>query len=195
MSRSTEIVLSTSLPQVDPLRCIQALLRLTGAGEAFIASRTVGVSREFEAFSAFVRGEAEDDREDCVLLGSRVPADQIPSLYQDGTCLTLDLSNCPLSESLETAVEASIPAEDLDEFFVSRVYLKVGDHDVFDVSYSDEVTYLGRYSVSLKFQADGTPAAPDAVRDRIDSLGVFRDILSRFEKVLGPARVAFLLLV
>jgi hypothetical protein len=196
MSRTTEIVISTSHPQDDPLQSIRALLRMTGAERAFIASRTVSESREFEAYSAFVRGEAEDSDEERIHVGSRVPADQIPSLYRDGTCLILDLSYCPLSESLWAAIEASIPADDLGEFFLSRVHLQVGEHDVFDVDYSsDEVTYLGRYTVTLKLEASGTPTAPEAVRNQILALNEFREILTRFEKEFGPAQVAFLYIV
>ena len=125
MPRSTEILISTARPQDDPLQAIRMLIRLTGAEEAFIASRTVGVSREFEAFSAFSRGETEDPHDERVLLGYDIPADKLPSLYHDDTCLVLDLSNCQLAESIGAAVQASIPAEDLDEFFIGRVYLLV----------------------------------------------------------------------
>jgi hypothetical protein len=195
MSRSTEILISTTRPQDDSLQSIRALFRLTGADEASIVSRTVGESREFEAYSAFVRGEAEDDQEERVLLGYDIPADQIPPFYRDGTCLILDLSNCPLCESIGTAIQASIPADDLDEFFVNSIFLMVGEHDVFDINYSDEVKYLGRYTVTLKFEAGGTAASPDAVRDQILALPEFRDILTRFEQEIGPAQVAFLYLV
>ncbi len=195
MSRSTEIIISTARPQDDPLESIRMLLRLTGAEEASIASRTVGASRGFEAYTAFARGEADDPEDECVLLGYDVPADKLPSLYREGTCLILDLSNCPLAESIGAAVQASIPAEDLDEFYIGRVYLMVGEHDVFDVNHADELTYLGRYALSLEFQADGTPAAPEAVRNQILALGEFRDVLARFEKEFGPPQVAFLSLV
>ena len=195
MSRTTEILISTSHPQDDPRQSIRTLLGITGADEALIASRTVGVSREFEAFSAFVRGETEDDQEEYIRLGSEIPAAKIPALYHDGTCLSLDLSNCPLCESMGAAIQASISADDLDEFFVNRVYLEVGEHDVFDVNYSDEVTYLGRYTVTLKFDCGGTAASPDTVRDQILALPEFREVLARFEKEIGPAHAAFLYLV
>ncbi len=195
MSRSAEILVSTACPLDNPMESIRSLLRLTGADQAFIASRTVGLSREFEAFSAFSRGEAEEPEGDCVLLGYEIPADNLPSLYRDGTCLILDLSDCPLAESIGAAVQASITAEDLDEFFIGRVYLMVGEHDVFDVNLADEVTYFGRYTLSLKFQSDGTPAAPEAVRSQILALGEFQEVLARFEKEFGPTHVAFLALV
>jgi hypothetical protein len=195
MSRSTEILISTAHSQKDPLESILMLLRLTGAEEAFIASRTVGISHDFETYLAFARGEADDPEEQRVLLGYDVPADKLPSLYREGTCLILDLSNCPLVESIGTAVQASIPAEDLGEFFIGRVYLLVGEHDVFDINSSNEATYLGRYSLTLKLQSDGTPTAPEAVRNQILALGEFQDVLARFETEFGPAQVAFLYLV
>ena len=195
MSRSTEILISTAHPREDPLESILMMLRLTGAEEASIASRTVGISREFEASLAFARGEAGDPEDERVLLGYDVPADKLPSLYRDGTCLILDLSNCPLAESIGAAVQASIPVADLGEFFIGRVYLLVGEHDVFDINSSDKATYLGRYSLTLKLQSDGTPTAPEVVRNQILALGEFRDVLARFEKEFGPAQVAFLYLV
>jgi hypothetical protein len=191
MSRTTEILISTSQFQHDPRQSIQALLRLTGAEEASIASRTVGESREFEAYSAFISGESEDSQEESVLIGYDIPADKIQSLYRDGTCLILDLSNCPLCESIGNAIQASIPTEDLDEFFLNSVILEIGEHDVFDVNYSDEVTYFGRFSVTLKFEARGTPASPDDVRDQILALEEFQEVLARFEKEIGPAQVIF----
>lgn len=191
MSRSTEIVISSARCPADPPEAVRCLLSIAGADAVFIATRTTGLSRSFEQFMAYVQGEADDPYEPSVDVGSRVPAEEVPALYRDGTCLTMDLSACPLVESLGASIQENLSADDLDEFFLTRAYLRVGEHDIFEVDREDQVNLLGRYFASLTLLADGTPSSPDDVRDGVLALPEFRDLLARFEHNFGRADIAF----
>src|SRR4051812_19997206 len=116
MSRSTEIILSTSASNINLADSISPVLKMTGADEVFIASRTINESREFERYTAFLRGETDDQLEDYNLLGRELKLESIPSLYRNGSCLMLDMSNCPLAELLDSAIRQKIPQDDLGEF-------------------------------------------------------------------------------
>jgi hypothetical protein len=192
MSRFAEIVLSSSPAKADLAELIPSLINLTGADEDFLAFRTVGTSHAFAKYTAFLNGETADQLEDYILLGSDLKIESIQQHYRNDACLMVDLSNCPLAESLDSAIARAIPATEVGDFSVSRVELRIGDHDVFDVNAMDEVSFIGRFSVSLVCKSDGTPSSPETVQNAILELAEFRQVVFQVESVCGPTSVSFL---
>jgi hypothetical protein len=184
MSRETELAISVARLKADGREAVRDLLRLTGAEEVSIASRSASPARR----AAPTADDLEDDHDQ--ILGYDVKVDEIPALYQAGLCLELDVGSCPLSRSLRAAVKAKVSPELSGEFAVNGVHLRVGAHWILQVDEDDEVVPVGRYEASLILRGHGSPNDPDGVRESIRKLPPFEDLVNWFKTRFGPPHVS-----
>jgi hypothetical protein len=193
MPRSTEIVLGAWRRHDDPSRAITRLFEMAGADEAFWVTRTAKESHEFDLACAAVRGEIDDPYEDEGLEETELKAEEVPSLYREGTTLRMNVLSCPASKRIKAAIRAGIDATLLGEFSINSVYLAVGEHDVFQVDFVDEPVLFGRYFATVVFEADGLPEDAEAVQEQILALDEFREFRRLFESEFGPSETVMVL--
>ncbi|MEO6810798.1 MAG: hypothetical protein ABI353_16910 [Isosphaeraceae bacterium] len=167
------------------------LFELAGAKRAHVVLRSVGESREFEAYSEFLAGEREDAEEESELLGTEMDETAVCPLYRRGTCLTADVGGCTLSKRLKAEIRGRLSPEMVGDFSLNSMHLRVGGHDVFRLE-DDVPVRIDRFFVSMTFQADGIPDDPEGLLNRIRQLEEFRSFLEQFEAEFGAAKVAIL---
>jgi hypothetical protein len=193
MPRSTEIVVGARRRHDDPSRAIARLFEMVGAVEAFWVTRTATESHEFDLLCAFVQDEIEDPYEDEGFEGTELRAEEVPSVYLEGTTLRMNVLSCPAAKRIKAAIRAGIDATLLGEFSINSAYLTVSEHDVFQVDFVDEAVLFGRYFASVVFEADGLPEDAEAVHEQILARDEFREFRRLFESEFGPSETVMVL--
>ena len=194
MPMSTEIVIGVKHRCDNPPAAIAKLFELVEADEAYGVFRTIGESHEFDLAVRCEKGEIEEPFEEDGYEGKGLQAADVPSLYVEGTSLSIYASASCVLDRIDESLKAEIDPVVLGPFSLDSVYLKVGGHDVFQVDFVDEPTLLGRYFLSVTFEAWGLPEDADAVLEGILALEEFRAFRAQFESEFGPSEVVIKLI-
>ena len=194
MPMATEIVIGVKHRCDDPAGANAKLFEMVEAKEADWVVRTIGESHEFDLAVRCEKGEIEEPDEEYGYEGKDVRAADVPSLHVDGTTLFMYVSASCVLDRIDESIKAEIDPVVRGPFSLNSIYLAIGGQDVFQVDFVDEPTLLGRYFLSVTFEAWGLPEDADAVLEGILALEEFRAFRAQFESEFGPSEVVMILI-
>jgi hypothetical protein len=194
MSQTGELVFFTEMRISQPEVTLRDLLIASGATKSISVYRNLQEDRGWERFlrardeplqSLIVEHDASD-------LGDRVDEgmslSEIPSLYNDGGCLTVSIGVCPLADRVEQAVKQGVSEVIRSDFLPCELAIVMGFHDIFDCSEFDEGFLFGRAFLSISFYGYGCAADFMGMREQTFDLPAIRKIKQELELITGPLK-------
>jgi hypothetical protein len=185
MSRMGKLVFFRRDAPADPKLLLESLLNMVSRDRVHSVFRTVGESKEFSKYQQSLEDEECSDADEEEMLPNR-EKNEIPMLYEEGSCLMIDVGWCTLSEQMDIAIRNNIDHLILGEFHsLNGIMINLGYHDIFEWTENPSGFLFARAFFSIVFWGYGTPNDWDAAREQMLMQPDVQRIRAEIERVTG----------
>jgi hypothetical protein len=181
----------------DPKRLLRQLIEWTGRDARspdelpFGLSRSIGPERGWEVTQTAARDEDYPLFDELYESLYERSLDRIPDLYRDGTSLSVDLSVCPQGARISDAIRDGIPESIHNNFAPGDIFLRVGHHDIVDVSESDG-RLIARPFSEVSLFGYSCPNHWANMRDMTAALPEVIAVRKELSTIMGPVEMCML---
>lgn len=182
MSQTGNISLCMNRPAMDDAEFLRQLLEACEVSKVFIVARDPVEASEWEVAIDF---DAEPVESDYIDVETPTP-DDIVRFFAPGTRLHITVNESAVLNRVADAVEAVDPSVN-QHFWVSSKILRVGDHDIFDMT-EDDGKYLFKTFASVSFWGYGIPVQTEHARTVFSELPAVREFAQRLQSLFGDVR-------
>ncbi len=182
MSQTGAISLCMNQPDMGTAEFLPRLLTACEVSKLFLVARAPVEASEWEEAIDF---DAEPVESEYIDVENPTP-DDLVQFFAPGTRLRISVNESPILNQVADAVEGVDPSVN-EYFWVSSMILRVGDHDIFDMT-DDDGKYLFKAFASVSFWGYGIPVQTDHARTVFSELPAVRELAEKLQTLFGDVR-------